>query len=297
MANYDNIFGTPEEKTTPTATRNQMSPDERAAMKRQERSDAYALADKTAKEIVSDPQNFRDYLDVQSRFDRYSATNTLLIYAHNINATQLRDRKSWKDAGITVNKGEKGIPILEPGESYERDDSSIGTYYNVKWVYDISQTDAVPTAEPMVNRDERQMLKALIAKRSVPIELEDNVPHGAIYDHSKGRILVQKGMEGPDIFRSVSFALAHAELAQNDPSYTPNKAGFKAYCISYMLCQKYGVDTSGYDFRQIPSELRNADSKTLRAELTGIRNTMNSISSRIAKNLDQTKKDSKAQER
>lgn len=36
-----------------------------------------------AHEIMQDGDAFRGFLDVQARFDRYSATNALLIYAQN----------------------------------------------------------------------------------------------------------------------------------------------------------------------------------------------------------------------
>lgn len=37
------------------------------------------MADDTAKAIVSDPEKFKAFLDTQSRLDRYSAVNALLI--------------------------------------------------------------------------------------------------------------------------------------------------------------------------------------------------------------------------
>ena len=132
---------------------------------------AYELADKTTGEIFADGNRFTEYLDLQSRLDRYSVTNVLLVLAHNPNATQLRSKASWAEEGASILQDQKAIPIIEPGDKFYRDDDTRGTYYNVKWVYDISQTDAKAEPTPSVNRDERQLLSALIAKRPVPIEL------------------------------------------------------------------------------------------------------------------------------
>ena len=66
----------------------------------------------------------------------------LLILAQKPDATQLKDFDGWKDAGASIKRQQKGISILEPGEEYEREDGSIGTSYNVKRVFDISQTTA-----------------------------------------------------------------------------------------------------------------------------------------------------------
>ena len=246
MANFDDLF------TAPTATetqsdRPQLTKEEYAAKKKAERDSLYALADEMAQEVMRDGEAFRGFLDVQARFDRYSATNALLIYAQNDEATRLRDFDGWKERGIYVRKNETGISILEAGDSYVTEDGRTGYYYNVKKVFDISQTDAKRQRQPQVHYDDRLLLSALIAKRPVPIEMADSVQNGAVYDYERKTIFVQRGMDGQDLFRSVSLALARAEMAQQENS-TPQADAFKSYCVSYMLCRKYGVDTQGYVF-------------------------------------------------
>ena len=39
------------------------------------------MVDDTAQEIVTDPEKFKAFLDTQSRLDRYSAVNALLIFS------------------------------------------------------------------------------------------------------------------------------------------------------------------------------------------------------------------------
>ncbi len=87
---------------------------------------------------------FENYLKVQSNFDLYSRENSLLIQAQKPFATKLADSNAWKEQGIMVKKFEYKNPvmILEPGNQYERPDGSIGQSYNVKKLYDISQTMA-----------------------------------------------------------------------------------------------------------------------------------------------------------
>ncbi|MEI3521823.1 MAG: hypothetical protein V8Q40_12600 [Anaerosacchariphilus sp.] len=103
-----------------------------AEKKQAERQAIYDLADTTAEAVSADGSKFQAYLDVQARFNRYSATNTLLILAQKPDATQLRDFDGWKDAGASIKRQQRGISILEPGAEYEREDGSIGTSYNVK---------------------------------------------------------------------------------------------------------------------------------------------------------------------
>ena len=118
MANFDDLF------TTPTATetqsdRPQLTKEEYAAKKKAERDSLYALADEMAQEVMRDGEAFRGFLDVQARFDRYSATNALLIYAQNDEATRLRDFDGWKKQGVYVRRHETGISILEAGRDLD----------------------------------------------------------------------------------------------------------------------------------------------------------------------------------
>jgi hypothetical protein len=61
--------------------------------------------------------------------------------------------------------------------------------------------------------------------------------------------------------------------------------GFNAACIGYMLCRKYGVDTQPFNISDIPDKLRNAEPKEIKRELSGIRQSMNEIATRVTDEL------------
>lgn len=287
MSSYDDIFEAP-------APRREFSDqpfdkDAWGEKKQAERQAVYDLADATAIEVAGDGGKFQAFLDVQARFDRYSVTNALLILTQMPGATKVKDFDGWKENGATIKRHQKGISILEPGGEYTREDGTTGTYYNVKKVFDISQTTA--RAKPPVNADDRLLLKALIHRPPVPIQMADELPGsaGAIYDHDQQAIFVRRGMEAPDLFRCVSLALARAEIAAIRQEYDPDQAAFPAYCASYMLCKKNGVDVSGYDFSTLPEGLRDADAQGIRAVLNEIRDTAHDISARMYRVLEQNK--------
>ena len=287
--NYDDIFNSPESRDN--LNDQPFDKDAWAEKKQAERQAVYDLADSTAAEVCADSEKFRAYLDMQTHFDRYSVTNTLLILAQMPAATQVKDFDGWKDAGASIKRQQKGISILEPGSEYEREDGTIGTSYNVKKVFDISQTTARAKVQPTVNVDDRLLLKALIHRPPVPMQTVDDLPGGtgAFYDHEQQVIFVRRGMDAPDIFRSVSMELAHAEIAAAKDGYTREGAAFSAYCASYMLCQKNGVDVHGYDFTGLPDNLRDSDPQTQRAALSEIRDTAANISARMSRVLEQSK--------
>lgn len=298
MNSFDDIFETQtQEKAQDT---HPFDKEAWASRKQAERQNIYALADSTAEAVGGDGSKFQAYLDVQARFDRYSATNALLILAQMPQATQLKDFDGWKAEGATIKRQQKGISILEPGNEYKRADGTIGTSYNVKKVFDISQTTARAKAQPLVSVDERLLLKALIHRSPVPIQMEDSLPGnaGAMYDHEQQMIFVRRGMGAQDLFRSVSLALAHAEIAASRVDYSRDAAGFPAYCVSYLLCRQNGIDVSGYDFSALPDSLRGSDAQGIRNQLSEIRDTAGSISARMNRVLEQSRQPkTKEQER
>ena len=102
MNNFDDIFV--DQKTGETANNKDFVPfnkDEWAARKQQERADAYALIDRAAEDAAKDGGVFQGYLDVQSRFDRYSVGNALLITIQMPEATRLADYNGWKDNNVS----------------------------------------------------------------------------------------------------------------------------------------------------------------------------------------------------
>lgn len=243
MSNFDDIF-------EPAPQAEDFDKEAWAAKKKAERDERYATADATAEEICTDGGKFRDYLDVQAKFHRYSATNALLILHDNKNASKLGDKDFWRDQGVYIKRQEFGRPIkiVESNGEYTRDDGSIGVSYNIKRVYDISQTTARTRAPQAVSHDARALLNALIYKRPAPVQSVDELPNGmdAVYDREQNTVFVRRGLSANDLFCGLSKALVQAELARTGEEYTEENAGFKAKCVSYILGKEFGIDVSGY---------------------------------------------------
>lgn len=56
-----------------------------------------------------------------------------------------------------------------------------------------------------------------------------------------------------------------------------------------MLCKKYGMDTSRYNFLHAPEFFEKMETQEVRVELSRARDAANAISSRMAKVLDQNR--------
>jgi len=295
MSNLDDILmaTSKETKDMPKDFNASFNKTEWAEQKQMEREGAYTLIDETLGELTQDGTLFKGYLDVQSKFDRYSVANNLLILAQNPEATKLADYKTWKENDANVIKGETGITILEPGPEYSREDGSVGVSYNAKKVFDILQTNAIQATPPVVKRDDRLLLKALLNNAPVAININDKLPDkiAAMYMPKTKEILIRKGMDGVDIFRALSQELAHAEMDKG--SYNRSECVFPAYCASYIICKRNELDVSNYSFDRLPAAYMDMEPKDVRAELCKIRDTANDISSKMSKLLEPPKSQNK----
>lgn len=290
MENYDDIFNASKSSKGKDRSFTSFDKDEWAAQKKQERDNAFKMIDDTALRMAGDSKLFQDYLDVQAYFDRYSVGNALLITAQKPDAKQLADFKGWKDNNVFIKKGESGIVLLEPGEEYTKEDGTVGVSYNTKKVFDITQTNATAKERPGVKYDNRLLLKAIINNAPCVMEISHSLPDGinAFYRPEDKKLLVRAGLEAKDIFRGISQELAHAHLDKGN--YDRHDHAFTGYCVSYVLCSRYNVAKDSFSFERLSEALSGMDAKSVRAELTKIRDTANEISSDMAKILDRNKK-------
>jgi len=298
MNNFDDLFEQrPQAEAAPQKQKSQKERPKRQwwqVKEEKHRKEAYATLDKIFGEFSEGTGSMEAYLDVQSRFPFHSARNALLIEAKCPHAERIHDEKGWKDMGVTVLEEEKRLPIiiLEPGKAYRREDGSVGQNFYAKEVYDISQTTARDKAQPQVSYDDRLLLKGLIASSPVPIRAVEELPQGrgAVYDPEQNAILVKKGMDAPDIFRCVSLEVANVQLAQSHEGYSREAEGYKAYAVSYMLCQRYGVDVKGYDISRLDGVLQGQDPREeVPAALTDMRDTFKEMNGRMARAMGLTR--------
>lgn len=269
---------------------------------RNNRNRCYELSEQMTEKVAADAQAFQQYLDVQSRFDRYTANNALLIMAQMPEAEKIGDYGYWKDKGVYVKRQERNNPILimEPGKEYEREDGSIGTYYNAKKVYDITQTTMDRMIQPQPEEiTDKQLLRALVSSPPAAIVTAepDQMPEdkGAFFELEENCIYVRKGMDVQNIFRSLTPELALAGFADKDKNFERGEYVFHSYCASYMICKKYGVDTQDFRFDHVSEFFERMEPQEVRAELSRIRNAASGILSKMAKTLEQEQSQSERQ--
>jgi hypothetical protein len=291
VSEIDEILGTNNNRNYYTTNRNynnknnkQKNNDWREKQNR-ERQDIYDTMDRMAFIVSDDGSKFQEYLDVQSRFPKYSVGNSLVILEKFPQATQIKDENSWNEKGIQLKSNAKAVKILEPVQS------NGVTYFNPKDVYDITQTNA-EQLEQEKHYGDRKLLEALLHECNVPRKAVDILPNGSVgseYDKNENVLYVCKGMDRELLFQSLSQEMGNIEMKDEENS---NIKSFKSYCVSYMFCKRYGIDVSNYNFDNLPEELTTPkDGKGIRFELDKVKTNFEKINSRMTDYFEQSSKE------
>ena len=259
-----------------------------AAQKQAQRQEAYELIDNTCSEMMADGESFRQYLDVQGRFDRYSVANAVLVSAQMPEATQLKDYNAWKQSRVYVNKDAQTIVILEPSKEYTRDDGTKAVGYNAKVVYDISETSAKDRQQAQEPKTMRELVSAMIDASPVPFVPVADLEIPAYYDSKQQTIFIKTGLTEEQLFVSMAKEVSAAvfDFKHNE---SRDASDFKSFCVAYMVSTRYGVDTRGFSFDRLPREFSEMDTQVFKGELGSMRDVLGEIQSDMFKSLEKNK--------
>ena len=226
--------------------------------------------------------------------DKYSSANALLIYSQLPEATRLKDFAGWGEDNVRVKKGAKSISILEPVE-YTKSDGSQGISYNVKKMFDVSQTNGKKQPAPTLNRDTDDIIAVMVDTSPVNVELIDEMPQpgmGAFYKNEDQTLYIQRGFDDSvKLVQNIAQELAFAQLSIQSDSYSRRDMGFKAVCVGYMVCKKLGVETKSFAVNRIPADWKDMDAKAVRSELSQMRSALGEIATRVSDELYRQKQE------
>ena len=271
--------------------------EEWAAQKQEQRKAAYEMIDNTCSEMMADGVAFQQYLDVQGHFDRYSVNNAILVSAQMPEATQLKDYGSWKQSRAYVDKDAQKVTILEPGKEYEREDGSKAVGYNAKVVYDISQTSAKDRQQPQEAKTMRELVSAMIDASPVSFVPVDDLELPAFYDSAQQTIFIKTGLNEEQLFVSMAKEVS-AAVFDFKHKESRDVSEFKSFCVAYMVSSRYGVDTKGFRFDNLPKEFAGMETQEFKGQLGSMRDVLGEIQSDMFKSLEKNKPPkSKEQER
>ena len=256
----------------------------------EKKNQCYAMIDDACLNSVSSVDNLRQFLNVQSRFDKYSLNNALLIFEQKPEAVKVKEFDAWKKDDISVKKGAKSIMILEPSP-YKGNDGKMHRGYNAKNVFDISDVEAPEDALPQPKSyEQKQLVAALVHEAPVPVRKAEHSlgENDAIYDAKNKVVYFKAGLEFDTIFPAIAKALAHAEMAKDVENYRIGEHEFAARCSAYVISQRYGVDTRTVDVYGIPKNFETMEAEDVKMVLSDVHRNVKSITARMIESLEQT---------
>ena len=263
-----------EEKSNNQFNKGEMTPEDRAAWsekKREQRDAVYALVDKQTETVFSNPKDLSDHLKRQAIFGKMGVTNVLLVGAQSPNATEIRNYDEWKERGRTVNRGEKAIAILAPNGEYTREDGTTRQNYEVKSVFDVSQTSG-----KFLNQRRAyslpKVIKALTTK--FPIELvPSNDVKDAVFDPDHFQVELNRNLSAD----AKLYAIAREYAISNDASV------FEAQCAASIVCYRYGARPE--PISEIDPDMKYADRREMKSALNRIKDNACAVCDHIDHNL------------
>ncbi len=228
---------------------------------------------------------FRQYLDVQARFHKYSWHNTMMIVSQKPDAERVAGFKTWQTMGRHVRKGERGIMIFapRPWKHTDTDDNGNdterqGVSFRPVYVFDVSQTDGDPLPEvevPDVETASDSLLASLervAVQRGIAVTYTELEP--GYYGLSKGgTIEIATGHATGQQAKTLAHELAHEAMhKQNRPSgLTRTIAELEAESVAYVVCSHFSLDVEVRASRYIA--LWDGNAKALRESLERIAST------------------------
>lgn len=254
------------------------------AEKNAELTNAYAMIEETLMDMKEDFSVLPKILSVIARFERMSVANNLLIAHQKSNATKLMDANSINSAGGYINKGARGIILLEPGNEFKRKDGSTARKINTKKMFDISQTNLYSPARGPAKYDIRYLMKAIISNAPCVVEVVRELPDGknVVYLPHQQKIQLKENIIADHAFHSLAEGMAYAYGDREQIEVTP----FIAYCTAFTICEKYNVGNWDFDYDKVPAGFVDKKSMDIRTELNKVRVLTKEIAYDISKTLD-----------
>jgi len=207
--------------------------------------------------LTSSPA-WRRYLDVQSRFHRYSFNNVLLIAAQRPEASLVAGFGAWRRLGRTVRRGERAIWIVAPlvsrtGSAEDRSERPIVRRFRFVPVFDVSQTEGEPLPEVCRRLEgdppERYYRHLVDVARSAGFAVREHRFGGSTNgdcSHPRRLIRIESAISPAQRVKTLAHEVAHALLHEQFEDRA--RAELEAESVAYVVCRVFGIDSGSYSF-------------------------------------------------
>ena len=200
----------------------------------------------------------------------YSPSECCYLAHHTPNASELDTFSNWNKRGYRINKGEKGLTLLEKDKG--------NTVY-----FDISQTNAPPSEKPIkAQRLPKEKLSALWScdvriLTATKKEYTNGMP--VYFNKELNAIIIDRKLNIPNekLYPALAKEVAHAYLYRsNIDAYDHDRLDSTADAVKYTVCRKNNMDCT------LPPSPKDLTPKEVKAHLE----TIQTVTDKIQSNID-----------
>lgn len=288
---------------------------EQPAQKKTQTQQIVEQLEKGVSEVFESDQ-YKQYLQVMSKFHSYSYNNILLIAMQCPGATMVAGFESWQRLFKRhVSKGEKAIKILAPcpykkvimqdvtdpithqpirdakGEVIKEKVQIMVPAFRPVSVFDVSQTEGEPlpemaTVQELLGEVDGFDTLQEIVESMAPCALYHRDIEGSAkgyYSPDKNEIVIKNGLSQQQEIKTLIHEIAHSllhnseKVKESKTKISRNDMEVQAESVAYTVCSALGIDTSDYSFGYIAGWSNGKDIKELKNALDLICDTSSSM--------------------
>lgn len=280
------IYSLLDQAGTKKSQGKRVSKEEFAKMMNDRRQALYDLSEKQIEVVSKDPKQYTDYLKLMANTD-YTPTNTLLVMVQKPDATYLKDGNRWQELKCYRKKGSKGIQILEPKGEYQKKDGSIGTTYDIKYVFDVSQLSTPYQVSPKQYSLEK-LVRGLTYDSTVKVQKLDtlNGNEKVLYSPEANTIYYENNISQKEMIYGLAREYCYAEFDSQYENMDRSRDKFLIESSSYLVCQKYGIEVTDKEFsKEVTNYFKDMNSKEIKRELSNIKELADDVSKRVDRGI------------
>jgi len=229
---------------------------------------------------VKQSEFFKQYLDILSRFWKYSYHNQLLIVRPMPNATRVAGFRTWNSLKRRIKRGSRAIEILAPsirkitevdqetGKEIEKE----GVYFFPVSVFDESQTEGEPlpdvdiTVDGDNNSSFLKMLLEFCESRNIKVDFR-NLGINGLYGYSKGGQIAITDTESINTqVNTMVHEIGHEILLHKNQKLSRQQREIQAEGVAYVVTKHFGMENKSFHYLA----LYDADYKKIMANLKAI---------------------------
>jgi hypothetical protein len=203
--------------------------------------------------------DWKALLNLAAKFHHYSANNCILISMQCPKATRVASYNKWQELGRYVKAGSKQISILAPSRIRVEDEDGFERHilagFKTVGVFDISQTEGLPLAEPEIATllegeapaGMWDAIAAMVTKSGYTISFCDTSPSNGSSNYETKEVKISNTMSPGACAKTLVHELAHTmQSLEHRKEVSREVLEIEAESTAFLVCNAFGLQSAPY---------------------------------------------------